>query len=409
MTRKQHVQLLGMLGALGALGPFAIDMYLPGFNAIAIDFNTDVAHVGLSLTSYFAGICIGQILVGPLIDRFGRRTPMLIGLSIFALAALGCALAPGLYWLVWLRGVLALGACVGMVASRAIVRDVYHPDEMAKVLSTIMLIMGVAPILAPTVGSFFSSTLGWRWIFGFLTLFSGSLLVGVYFLMPESREPDETVELNAAAIMRDYRLVFRNRDFLVYSLAGGLSMAGLFAYISGAPLLFMKILGLSDSQFAWLFGLNAMGFIGAAQLNRVVLKYVSPQRLILIAGSIAAVAGLGLLLASIAHSTSIVAFSGLIFLFMASLGPLVPNTTALALAPFKKFAGTASALIGSLQMLIAALASGAVSTLANGTSMPMALAMILCMGTGLGLLAWKTLSERRRVTVAPSFCGTSCL
>src|SRR5690606_7784653 len=206
------------------------------------------------LTSYFAGICVGQVLVGPLVDRFGRRTPMLIGLAIFALAALGCSFAPGLYWLVGLRGLLALGACVGMVASRAIVRDVYHPDEMAKVLSTIMLIMGAAPILAPTVGSFFSSTLGWRWIFGFLTLFSSTLFMCVYFFLPESRAPDKSVSLHPVAVARDYRLVFRNRDFIVYALAGGLSMAGLFAYISGAPLLFMKILGLSETHFAWLFG-----------------------------------------------------------------------------------------------------------------------------------------------------------
>src|SRR5690606_29743989 len=147
------------------------------------------------LTSYFAGICIGQILCGPLIDRFGRRTPMLIGLSVFAVAALGCAMAPGLYWLVGLRVLLAFGACVGMVASRAIVRDLYPPEQMAKVFSTLMLVMGAAPILAPTVGSFFSSTIGWRAIFGFLTIFSLGLLIIVYYKLPNSRAADPSVSL----------------------------------------------------------------------------------------------------------------------------------------------------------------------------------------------------------------------
>ncbi len=401
MEARQHLQLMLILGALAALGPFAIDMYLPGFEDIAADFNTDIAHVGLSLTSYFIGICVGQILCGPLIDRFGRRTPLIIGLICFTAASIGCGLAPGLYWLVGLRFLLALGGCVGMVASRAIIRDLYPPHEIAKVFSTLMLVMGAAPILAPTAGSFFAAHFGWRSIFIALALFSVGLLIAVYYLLPESRAPDPTVSLKPSSVVRDYRIVSRNRDFAVYTVAGGLSMAGLFAYISGAPLLFMAVLELSGTHFAWVFGLNAMGFIAGAQINRFVLQYVSPHRLIMIAGTFATFMALGLTLASIAHVNSVAVFGVLIFFFMMALGPLIPNTTALALQPFSKFAGSASALIGSIQMLLAALASGAISVLANGSAVPMALTMLLCAGGGLLIVASHGFSAAETVQSAP--------
>lgn len=367
-----------ILGALASLGPFSIDTYLPGFEAIATEFQTDVAHVGLSLTSYFAGICIGQIFCGPLIDRFGRRGPMLVGLGLFATAALGCALAPGLYALVALRFFLALGGCVGMVASRAMVRDLYPPAELPKVFSTLMLVMGAAPILAPTVGSFIVAHIGWRAIFLFLMLFTLIMLAVVYFYLPESRAADPSVKLSPSAVALDYRIVLRNPEFSVYGVAGGLCMAAMFAYISGAPLLFLTFLKMDPTHFAWLFGLNALGYIGAAQLNRVVLRYVTPQFLILTAGGLAVAVAMGLVAASMLHVTSIAVYAGLIFAFMTALGPLVPNTTALALAPFTKFAGSASALIGSMQMLLSAMASGIVSTLANGTAQPMAIVMAAC-------------------------------
>lgn len=391
------MRLMFILGALAALGPFAIDMYLPGFEAIAKDFNTDIAHVGLSLTSYFAGICIGQVFCGPIIDRYGRRVPMLIGITLFSAASAGCGLASGLYSLVGMRVLLALGGCVGMVASRAIIRDVYTPEEMPNVFSTLMLIMGVAPILAPTAGSFIVAHFGWRMIFGFLTLFSVGLFAAVYFFLPETHAPDRSVRLSPAAVMADYRIVLRNADFAVYSVAGGLCMAALFSYISGAPLLFLEILGMDPTHFAWLFGFNALGFIGCAQLNRVVLHYINPRMLIVIAGSLATGLAGAITAASVLQVNSILLYAVLIFLFMSCLGPLIPNTTALALAPFKKFAGSASALIGSLQMLLAALASGAVSAAANGTAVPMGATMLACAGIALGVVVFR---PARTVAVA---------
>ena len=374
---------MAILGALAALGPFAIDMYLPGFKAIARDFQTDVAHVGLSLTSYFTGICIGQIFCGPIIDRYGRRMPMIIGLIAFTIAAAGCGLAPGLYWLVWLRLLLALGGCVGMVASRAIVRDLYPPEEMPKVFSTLMLIMGAAPILAPTAGSLIVEHAGWRGIFVVLTSFSALLLVAVALFLPESRPPDPSVSLSPSAMLRDYRIVLRTREFIIYGIAGGLSMAALFSYISGAPLLFLNILQMDPTHFAWLFGLNALGFIACAQLNRVILNYIKPHRLIVYLSAVATLMAAIITIAAFTHTHHIWMYAGLIFTVMACLGPVVPNTTALALRPFSKFAGSASALIGSLQMLFAAMASGAVSAIADGTAVPMGIAMLVCTGGSL--------------------------
>lgn len=367
-----------ILGSLAALGPFAIDMYLPGFQAIADEFGTTTAKVSLSLTSYFVGICVGQIFYGPIVDRFGRRQPMLVGVALFAVAAAGCGMAAGLNWLIGMRLLLALGGCVGMVASRAIIRDLYPPEEMPKVFSTLMLIMGAAPILAPTAGSFIVTSLGWRAIFYFLAAFTIVIWMTVYYFLPESRGPDPSIKLHPAAVFRDYKIVLRNPDFASYSIAGGLCMAALFTYISGAPVLFLDILNMEPTHFAWMFGANALGYIGAAQLNQVVLRYISPQRLIFISATLAVVLAATLAIASLLHVTSIPVYFVLIFAFMASLGPLVPNTTALALTPFTKFAGSASALIGSLQMLLSAMASGLVSMLSNGTAVPMAMIMLIC-------------------------------
>jgi DHA1 family bicyclomycin/chloramphenicol resistance-like MFS transporter len=287
-----------------------------------------------------------------------------------------------------MRVLLALGGCVGMVASRAIIRDLYPPEEMAKVFSTLMLIMGAAPILAPTAGSFIVGHFGWRGIFLFLTIFTLALWLTVYFFLPESRAPDPSVKLNPAAVATDYRIVMRNREFAVYGIAGGLSMAALFSYITGAPLLFLKILGMDPTHFAWLFGANALGFISAAQLNRVVLRFVTPQKLVVYAGTVATLVAVGILAASWLNVTHVVVYAALIFCFMSALGPLVPNTTALALAPFKKFAGSASALNGSKQMLLAAMATAAVSAAANGTAIPMGATMLVCVGVGLAIVSF---------------------
>jgi MFS transporter, DHA1 family, multidrug resistance protein len=371
MTKKQYRTIILVLGALAALGPFAIDMYLPGFPAIAKDLKTDIAHVGLSLTSYFIGIALGQLIYGPLIDRFGRKKPLIIGLSIFVLASLGCALAPSVEWLIGLRLLLALGGCVGMVASRAMVRDLFPLKDIPNVFSTLMLVMGVAPIIAPTIGGYVTAHLGWQYIFVVLATIAAAVLFAVARLLPESRGADASISLKPKFILRDFSLVFRERTFLTYAVSGSLAAAGMFAYISGSPYVFMEHFGLTDTQYGIAFAMNAAGYILGSQVNRLLLRRSTSKQLTLKIGFIQFVAAIALVFGSVTGSLSALGTLALLFIFMFSLGIINPNASALAMSPFTKNAGSASAILGSLQMGTGALASALVSYLHNRTMVPM--------------------------------------
>jgi MFS transporter, DHA1 family, multidrug resistance protein len=371
MTKKQYRTIILVLGALAALGPFAIDMYLPGFPAIAKDLKTDIAHVGLSLTSYFIGIAVGQLIYGPLIDRFGRKKPLIIGLSIFVLASLGCALAPSVEWLIGLRLLLALGGCVGMVASRAMVRDLFPLKDIPNVFSTLMLVMGVAPIIAPTIGGYVTAHLGWQYIFVVLATIAAAVLFAVARLLPESRGADASISLKPKFILRDFSLVFRERTFLTYAVSGSLAAAGMFAYISGSPYVFMEHFGLTDTQYGIAFAMNAAGYILGSQVNRLLLRRSTSKQLTLKIGFIQFVAAIALVFGSVTGSLSALGTLALLFIFMFSLGIINPNASALAMSPFTKNAGSASAILGSLQMGTGALASALVSYLHNRTMVPM--------------------------------------
>ena len=183
MTKRQQRILIVILGFIAALGPFSIDMYLPGFPAIAEDLNTDDAHVSLTLTTYFAGISFGQLIYGPLLDRYGRKKPLLAGLAIYAVAAIGCAVSPNIWWLVGMRLILALGGCVGMVAYSAIIRDYFSGEDVAKAFSSILLVMGVAPVIAPTLGGLFTGNFGWQSIFVFLFVIDVLLMLVIHFFL----------------------------------------------------------------------------------------------------------------------------------------------------------------------------------------------------------------------------------
>ncbi|WP_040664507.1 multidrug effflux MFS transporter [Nafulsella turpanensis] len=391
MNQQQRNTIIITLGALAAIGPFSIDMYLPGFPAIAADLETDIAHVGLSLTSYFIGISVGQIIYGPLIDRFGRKKPLSVGLLLYMAAAVGCALSPDVYWLIGLRLLLALGGCVGMVAGRAVVRDLFPPAETAKVFSSLILVMGVAPIIAPTLGGYVTAAFGWRYIFYLLAIIGGAMLLMISRLLPESKVPDPTVSLKPSKVFKEYMQVFKEPSFTSYALAGSISFAGMFAYISGSPFVFMEYFALSETLYGWLFGLNAFGFIAGSQLNRLWLKKRSPSYVALRTGFCLSVVGLLLAGGSLLGLLSATGTFVLIFSFLFFLGFLAPNTTALTLEPFTRYIGSASAMLGSLQMIAGALASAVVSSLHDGTPLPMALVM-----AGSACIALIALLVRRR-------------
>lgn len=403
MTSRQQRGLILLLGALAALGPFSVDTYLPGFRAIASDLNTDIASVSLSLTSYFIGISFGQLVYGPLLDRYGRKKPLLIGLVIYLLATLGCALAPDISSLIGLRLLQALGGCVGMVASRAIIRDHFPVHEIARVFSTLILVMGVAPILAPTIGGYLTEWLGWRSIFYMLALFAVILIFLLFYFLRESRGPHPEVSLKPRDIAVNYWKVLKVPEFWAYGTAGSLAMAGLFTYIAGSPFVFLELLGLEERAYGWLFGLNAAGFIAGSQVNRFVLKKKNSDRVTRLTAILALLAATGLLLTALYPAWfNLYSFGLLLFAFMFFLGFINPNTTAMALAPFEHNAGVASALIGSLRMVGGAVATGLMGALHNGTAAPMSGLMTILSAITLLLLLYMQKRESRPKTKNPS-------
>lgn len=398
MEQRKQRRLIPILGALIGITPFSIDMYLPGFPAIANDLHAEIAQVALSLTGFFVGIAVGQLFLGPLSDRYGRKKPLLLGLTIYVLASVGCMLARSVHALIALRVVQAVGGCAGMVISRAMVRDLFAGSEIAKVFSLLMLVMGVAPILAPTVGGVVTTSLGWRYIFVILMLIGFSLLVISARILPETRGPDASLSLHPVQVLRDYCSVLQEHRFATYAFTGGLASAGLFAYIAGSPFVFMKLFGVSEQHYGWIFGLNALGLITASQMNRVLLRKRTSANIILRASTLQCAFGL---LLAIGAWARFIGFGGtflLIFGFMMMQGFVFPNASALAIEPFTRNAGSASALLGSLQMASGAIASALVSYFHNNTALPMAGVMATC-----GMLSFSTLLSgrvvmRRKVT-----------
>ena len=373
MKNKQQTLIILILGALIALSPFSIDMYLPAFPAIAVSLRSDIAHVGYSLTSYYAGLCAGQLVYGILIDSFGRKKPLLIGLLVYLVAAIGCALAPDIPLLITIRLFMALGGCVGMVAARAIVRDLFPPEDTAKILSILVLVMGVAPIIAPTIGGFVNTLLGWRWVFGVMGFIALMLIAAVKWFLPETRSADATVSLKIKIIAPEYLAVLKNR-----SLAGGISYAGMYAYIAGSPFVFMQKFGFSDQSYGWAFAFNACGLILGSQINRLALKRYDSAKISNYTAMLLLLTGLVLLFANIIGQAGPYITLTLTFLFLFWLGFINPNATALALKPFSAAAGRASAILGSIQMTAGVAASWLVNFLNNGTTLVMPAVMFGC-------------------------------
>ena len=363
---------------LSAIGPFSIDMYLPGFPAIAADLHTTVAHVALSLSSFFIGISAGQLLYGPLLDRYGRKRPLYIGLSVYLLASIGCALYTSVDALIALRLVQAIGGCAGMVASRAMVRDLFPVKENAKIFSLLMLVIGVSPIIAPTLGGYVTAAFGWHYIFIILTIMSALILAAVHFALPESRKPDLSVSLLPAPIIKGFLSVFKEPQFYTYAFTGAIAAAGLYAYISGSPHVFMELYKVTERQYGWIFAGIALGLITCSQLNIFLLRRFKSEQIIRVALFCQTLAGITLVLGTAFHLLGLFSTIFFILIFLSCQGFVFPNSAALSMAPFSRNAGTASALMGGIQLAVGALTSGIVSVLTNSTALPMAGVMASC-------------------------------
>src|SRR5450432_1233572 len=253
MKGKNKFFTILILGLLSAIGPFSIDMYLPGFPEIARDLGTTVAHVSLSLSSFFIGIAFGQLLYGPLLDRFGRKKPLYIGMFAYLLASIGCAFCKTADALIGIRLLQALGGCVGMVAARAMVRDLFPVEENAKIFSLLMLVVAVSSIIAPTLGGYVTAAFGWQFVFTVLILIVAFIIVAIYFFLPESKEPDRNLSLKPKHIIHNFIGVIKQPQFYTYAFTGAIAAAGLYAYIGGSPYVFMELFKVSEKQYGWIF------------------------------------------------------------------------------------------------------------------------------------------------------------
>lgn len=372
-----NLRTLLILGALSAFGPLAIDFYLPAFPAMAHAFATDEKHVQTTLAAYFLGLSLGQLAYGPVADRFGRRIPLLFGVGLFTIASLACAYAPNLDSLIVARFVQALGGCAGMVLSRAIVSDKCDAVASAKVFSQLMLVMGLAPILAPMLGGVLVNVSGWQSIFLALSLFSAACLVAVGLGLPESL-PAHVPRQPLSGALRQYLRLFGDRVFVGHALTGGIAIAGMFAYIAGSPFVFIKLYGVPAEHYGWLFGTNAAGFILMAQVNARLLAKRGPAFLLARAVWLYLVAALALLVVAALRPAQLWPLLVPLFVCIASLGCIIPNASACAMSGQGTRAGSASALMGCLQFSVAAGAAALVGVLHDGSAVPMALVISLC-------------------------------
>lgn len=370
--------LIVVLGTLTAFGPLSIDMYLPGLPTIARDLGADPSLIQLTLTLFFVGLAAGQTLYGPLSDRFGRRPPLLIGCTIYTLASAACAMAPTAELLIIARLAQALGGSAGMVIARSVVRDRFDAHESARVFSLLMLVMGLAPITAPLIGGQVLAYLGWRTIFWILAGFGLLCLLMVARALPESLPAERRSTAGLGAALAIYRRLLADRPFIGYALASGLISAAMFAYIAGSPFVVIELYGVSPQQFGWIFGANALGLIAASQVNRRLLdSFTGPA----IVRATLIVSGCAALLLVLAAATGFGGLPGLLaplFVCIAAGGLVGPNTTAAALAPHGRAAGSASALLGAISFLIGTGTTALVAALHNGTAMPMAAVMAAC-------------------------------
>ncbi|WP_129672134.1 Bcr/CflA family multidrug efflux MFS transporter [Candidatus Chloroploca sp. Khr17] len=374
-----------VLGILSAFGPLSIDMYLPGLPAIGAEFGTDTAAAQLTLTVFFLGLAFGQIVYGPLSDRFGRRKPLLVGAIIYTLASVGCALAPTLGSLVWLRLLQALGGCAGVVIARSIVRDRFDAQDSARMYSLLMLVMGLAPITAPVLGGQLIVHFGWRAVFWVLTVFGMICVALVLFALHESLPRERRNQDGFAAVLRVYGLLLRDRHFLSYALTGGFISAGMFAYISGSPFVFIELFGVSPQLYGWIFGANAAGLIAASQFNRRLLRSFTSTTILSVALAVIATSGVMLVAVAATGFGGLLGLLPFLFVCIAGYGLVAPNAAAEAMAPHGRVAGSAAALLGMLQFSIGALAGTLVGVLHNGTAVPMAAVMATCCLAGLGV------------------------
>jgi MFS transporter, DHA1 family, multidrug resistance protein len=374
VRRRGSLRRVVILGSLSAFAPLSIDMYLPAFPALSAGLRASPSAVQLTLTSCLVGLAVGQLVAGPLSDTLGRRRPLLVGLVVYTVFSAVCAVAPSVYALVALRLAQGLGGAAGLVIATAAVRDRYAGVAMARFLSTLMLVNGLAPVLAPVLGGQLLRLVSWRGVFVVLTGVGVLLLVASLLWFDESLPPARRRPGSLGATLRSFGTLLANRAFTGYALAGGLAFAAMFAYISGSSFVLQDIFRLSPQQFSLVFAVNAVGIIGCGQLNKWLLgrsgPWCTPRRLLGI-GLVAATVGGVLLLVSVLAGWGLAVLLPALFTVVASVGIALPNTRALAMAGYPDLAGTAAALVGVLQFAVGGLVAPLIGLGGTATAVPM--------------------------------------
>jgi MFS transporter, DHA1 family, multidrug resistance protein len=378
--------IIFILGALSTISPFAIDMYLPAFPEMAASLNTTTARMSLSLSSYFAGFAAAQLIYGPLLDRFGRKPPLYAGMGLFVLASVACMLARNVEWLIAWRFVQALGGCAAAVAAMAMVRDFFPARETAKIISLLILVLSASPFLAPSIGTFVAMNLGWKWVFVVLSAFVLVMLAVSAFVLPVGYEPDRGIKLRPLPILRNYAEVLKEPQFLTYALATGFAFSGLLVYVASAPIVFMEVFHVSTKQFSAIFAGLAVGFVGSNQANILLLRKFSSEQIFRRAMIVVCPLGTLLLVGTIFGWFGLWATLVLLFVTLSALGLCAPNGSALALVPFDHNIGSASAMLGFLQLGVAGLASACIGVFDSHTLMPVALVLAVTSWIGLAIL-----------------------
>src|SRR4051794_38516829 len=374
-ARASRVRLVVVLGAVNAIGPLSIDMYLPAFPEIAASLHTSAAQVQLTLTACVAGLALGQLVIGPLSDRLGRRLPLIAAMSTYAVASVLCSLAPGAPALMGLRFVQGLAGAGGVVIARAVVRDLHSGAAAVRLYSSLMLVTGLAPILAPLLGGQILTVTSWRGIFVVLAILAALLALLVAFALEETLPPERRSDHGLARTLEIMRGLLRDRWFVGHGLAGGFGFGALFAYIAGSSFVLQGIYGVSPQLYSVLFAMNGLGLIAGSQVNARLVGRLGPATLLR--------GGLLMIAAAAAALLTVVSVGGLgvgavlapMFVIVSSLSFVLPNSTALALADHAEVAGTASALLGTVQFVIGALVAPLVGAGGTGSAVPMAAVM----------------------------------
>ncbi|MDP3252731.1 MAG: multidrug effflux MFS transporter [Hydrogenophaga sp.] len=379
-----------ILGLLSAIGPFAIDMYLPALPAIGSSLGATVGQVQWTLTAFFISLGVGQLFYGPVSDMVGRKPPLYFGLGLFALASVGCALTSDVQTLVVLRFLQGLGAAAGMAIPRAVVRDLHTGNEAARIMSLLMLVFSVSPILAPLVGSGVIVLTGWRGVFWAVALASVAGLVLVYGALTETRAQADRLESSLGSALRSYGVLLRDRHYLGLVGIASTALAGFFVYLAGSPFVMIDHYGLTPTQYSLAFGVNAAAFFGAAQCTALLGRRFGLVNVVKGAATASGATMTALLIYYLAGGDSLWVLIALYFVASGFMGLVIPTTSVLALEQHGAIAGTASALMGTLQMLGGALAMALVSLFANGQPLPMVVGMAI--GALIGVaLTWLTL------------------